>query len=85
MVLSSYAPIQITRIRPYGRSGASLDSASVALQGNLLDIFQVNGGVNCSARFHVAITQLEYVDALNVAVTVAETTLRGARRLAEDT
>eukprot|EP00961_Rhodomonas_salina_P105332 1418472-Rhodomonas_salina.1 len=39
MVLSSYAPIQITRIRPYHR-GDALDSASVVLQGSLLDIFQ---------------------------------------------
>eukprot|EP00961_Rhodomonas_salina_P288689 3901640-Rhodomonas_salina.1 len=68
VVLSKYAPIQITRMRPDTAAG-EVKTRSIALPGSMTEVFQVNGGLDCASVFTLAVTALEYMDASNIVVT----------------
>eukprot|EP00961_Rhodomonas_salina_P245713 3320013-Rhodomonas_salina.2 len=80
VVVSKYHPPRITRIRPSSRS-KDLDLLHVFVPGAVnLDadgapdfISLIYGG--CDMPFYAAITHIEYIDPLNVAVSVLRTTM----------
>eukprot|EP00961_Rhodomonas_salina_P096781 1301864-Rhodomonas_salina.1 len=84
IVLSKYAPIQITRLRP-DVAGNELEAASIELPGSMTEVFRVNEGLDCADVFTLAVSSMEVMDAFNIVVTVVHTTLAAARRLTDGT
>lgn len=83
-ILSSYAPIQITRL-VVGEASQTLAASSIRVPRSFTEAFDQNRGRFCEMRFNMAVSQMEYIDALNIGVTVINATISSARTLGEGT
>ena len=94
-IMSSYAPIQITRLVVDERQN-TLGAVSIRVPGALTEAFSggsftpvrgkdKNRGDTefCKIRFHMAVSRMEYIDDLNIAVVVMNATLESAELLGE--
>ena len=79
IMVSSYSPIRIWRVEAYRRCTQSGCGANLVLQADIPDAFSdgtfdsTSFSSDCLQTYNDAITQMEYVNELNLAVTVRNT------------